>query len=94
MDDKRIDYAIRHAISVRNYQRCRSRALTRLAKLHPEEFRSLYEEEKRRDELEGKKWVYLGNSVVDRVGSTRQGQQVTPSTREEGSATRNDGGEA
>ena len=44
------------AVRSRNYRRARERALTALARLHKEEYLELLEEEKKKDEQEGKRW--------------------------------------
>ena len=55
--EKRLELAAAQAVRHRNYRRARERALTRLAKAHPEEYQKLREEELRRDEEEGKTWI-------------------------------------
>ena len=53
---RRIASAENMAVRSRNYRRARERALTRLAQLHKEEYLELLEEEKKKDEQEGKAW--------------------------------------
>lgn len=55
--NKRIELAKRQLVAQRNYRRVRDRALTQLAKAHPEEYLNLLEREKIRDEELGKKWT-------------------------------------
>ena len=55
--DKRIRTATNHAVRQRNYRRVRDRALRRLGNLYPDQYRELIEEERARDEAEGKVWV-------------------------------------
>lgn len=55
--EKRRKYGENYAIWLRNYQRARGRALTRLRQRHPEEFQLLIEEERAKDEAEGKTWL-------------------------------------
>ena len=55
--DKRKASAEKRAVSVRNYQRVRGRALSRLAQQYPEQYRQLLEQERARDEAEGKAWL-------------------------------------
>lgn len=100
MDNKRVESALKQAIHLRNYQRARGRALTRLANLHPTDYKKLYQEEKERDELEGKKWTHIGDSAIRRV--VRPPEDRSDSVTTKGSSrsdgaeatTRNDGAEA
>lgn len=62
MENKRVESATRQAVHQRNYRRARDRALTRLAQMYPNLYKDLYEEEKKRDELESKKWTALSDS--------------------------------
>lgn len=55
--EKRKEYANRKTVGLRNYQRARSRALTKLAQQYPDEYKELLEQEKLNDEAEGKKWL-------------------------------------
>lgn len=64
--ERRIESASRDAVRQRNYRRVRDRALTRLGALHKEEYLTLLEEEKAKDEVEGKAWL-------DISGRTRLG---------------------
>lgn len=91
MEDRRVKSALKQAIHLRNYQRARGRALTRLANLHPTDYKKLYQEEKERDELEGKKWTHIGDTAIPRVA--RPPEVGTRATTTEGSSRR-DGAEA
>lgn len=63
---QRIESATKHAVIMRNYQRARGRALTRLANAHPEEYKTYLKEEQHNDEVEGKKWLDIsGNTGTD-----------------------------
>lgn len=53
---QRLETAQRRAVGQRNYRRARDRALARLAKQYPDLYRDLLEEERRKDEQEGKVW--------------------------------------
>ena len=55
--DKRKEYGEKRAIWLRNYQRARSRALARLGQENPERYQELLEEERAKDEAEGKAWL-------------------------------------
>jgi hypothetical protein len=57
MENKRLIAAAKYAVWLRNYQRARVRALTRLAKAYPDEYKKIFEEEKLNDHTQGKAWV-------------------------------------
>lgn len=57
--NRRAKSAEKQAIYYRNYRRCRDRALRRLAHENPNRYRELLEEEKAKDETEGKAWLDL-----------------------------------
>jgi hypothetical protein len=98
MKEKRVVTAVKTAVALRNYQRARARALTRLANQYYETYREFLEEEKQRDEVEGKKWHSLDDNARLRVGSTRPSGTGTPTTERVGdgstSIQSNVGGEA
>ena len=60
---KRLAAAENMAVRSRNYRRARERALTALARIHKEEYLELLEQEKEKDEQEGKRWHNLAGSV-------------------------------
>ena len=60
---KRLAAAENMAVRSRNYRRARERALTALARLHKEEYLDLLEQEKAKDEQEGKRWHDLTNNL-------------------------------
>jgi hypothetical protein len=63
---QRIETATKHAVILRNYQRARGRALTRLANAHPEEYKTYLKEEQLNDEAQGKKWLNInGDTSAD-----------------------------
>ena len=95
MANKRMESAARLAVGQRNYRRARSRALTRLAQTYPEQYKELFEEEKERDELEGKKWTSITDSPyygVDYPSPRRRGATATQAGK--GGNQGNDGAEA
>ena len=95
MRERRVETALRRAVYKRNYRRVRDRALTRLSRLHPDDYAKMFAEERERDELEGKKWIDIGDSATDRTSGTRQGGSRTITSGQEGSPDQgNDGGEA
>jgi DNA repair photolyase len=57
--ERRIETAKKQAVYYRNYRRIRDRALRRLSKLYPDDYKRFYEEERERDEQEEKVWVDL-----------------------------------
>jgi hypothetical protein len=75
--EKRIKTATTHAVRQRNYRRVRDRALRRLGNLYPNEYRLLLEEERARDEAEGKVWL-------DITGRTNAGVGAPTNNREPG----------
>ena len=69
MEDKRIEYAKRRAVWLRNYQRARGRALVRLANNYPDQYRDILEEERAKDEAEGKAWLDISGRTIGSLGS-------------------------
>jgi hypothetical protein len=72
--ERRIDTATKQAIRQRNYRRVRDRALTRLSALHKEEYLTLLEEERAKDEAQGKVWLDISgrtNAHMDKAKSNR-----------------------
>ena len=66
MESERLVSAAKYTVWMRNYQRARVRAMTRLAKAHPDEYKKLFEEEKQNDHTQGKTWLNLnGNTSSD-----------------------------
>ena len=53
----RIESAAAQAVRQRNHRRARDRALVRLSRLYPADYRRLYEEERARDKRENKTWL-------------------------------------
>jgi hypothetical protein len=63
MENKRLATAVKSAVGVRNYQRARSRALTKLAQAFPDEYKVYLEQEKLNDYTQGKTWIDIhGNT--------------------------------
>ena len=63
--EKRKRAAENWAVRSRNYRRARERALTALARRYKEDYLALLEEEKAKDEQEGKRWHHHSNNDVD-----------------------------
>jgi len=68
VNEKRLKVAITREVWQRNYRRARDRALVKLAKKYPEEYRVFLEEEKQADESQGKKWIDLDGNTDFIVG--------------------------
>ena len=88
MENKRLIYATKQAIYYRNYRRARDRALVRLAQVHPDEYKEIFEQEKTNDYTQGKTWIDLdGNtnaSVDTNTGAvTDRGRDTPTQTRNE-----------
>jgi len=69
--DKRKASAEKRAVWLRNYQRARGRALTRLAQKYPDQFKEILEEERLSDEANGKAWSDISGRTISVVGSSR-----------------------
>lgn len=69
--DRRIETALKDAVRQRNYRRVRDRALSRLKKLHPEDYARFFEEERVRDETEGRAWKSIHGRASVRAGTAR-----------------------
>jgi hypothetical protein len=83
MDDleRRQETAKRYAIRQRNYRRARDRALTRLRKQYPDDYILLLDEERARDEAEGKAWVDLSSGLTNSVPATRHTAPESTNTK-------------
>ena len=68
---RRIETAQRLAVRQRNYRRVRDRALARLARAHQEEYKELLEQERLRDEAEGKTWRDISGRTSDSVAGNQ-----------------------
>lgn len=66
--DKREEMARKRAVWLRNYQRARGRALTRLAQQYPDQFKEILEEERLSDEANGKAWLDISGATATDVG--------------------------
>ena len=79
-ETKRRKYGENYALYLRNYQRARSRVLTRLAQENPDRYKELLEEERAKDEAEGKAWLDISGRTIGSLGS--------PSSPDRGSKTK------
>lgn len=85
----------KQAVSYRNYRRARDRALSRLAKAYPNDYKELLEEEKANDEQLGKKWFATDTLIGVTFVDTRTEPSVDESqTTDCGENKGNTGGEA
>ena len=56
------------AIAYRNYRRARDRALIRLSKAYPNDYKELLEQEKASDKEQGKNWFAINGTAHLTVG--------------------------
>jgi len=66
--DKRKEKAERRAVWLRNYQRARGRALTRLAQQYPDQYKDILEQERLSDEANGKTWLDITGATDNGAG--------------------------
>jgi hypothetical protein len=96
--EKRAEYGIKRAVWLRNYQRARSRALARLGQENPDRYRELLEEERAKDEAEGKAWLDLSGRtrlIMDSANtSSRKSKSASRQTDRDNLKEGNNGGEA
>ena len=69
MENKRLIAAAKTAVILRNYQRARQRALTKLANAHPGEYKAYLEEEKQNDYTQGKDWLDIYGNTNNSMGA-------------------------
>ena len=81
--DKRKEKAERRAVWLRNYQRARGRALTKLAQQYPDQYKEILEQERLSDEANGKTWL-------DITGATDNGAGVLTGTDRYNNAPRSE----
>ena len=96
---KRKEKAERRAVWLRNYQRARGRALTKLAQQYPDQYKEILEQERLSDEANGKTWLDITGATDNSAGvltnadgynNTLRSEQAYGDKQDEG----NDGGEA
>lgn len=56
--------AVKQAVYYRNYRRARDRALVRLAQANPAQYKVFLQEERERDNQEGKTWANLAGDTL------------------------------
>lgn len=94
MNDRRVATAMNMAVRQRNYRRARERALTALAQQYPDDYKSLLEREKARDEEEGRKWLDINGSTSSMGLRPTATAEHSNETRDHSSYKSNNGGEA
>ena len=95
---RRVETALRDAVRQRNYRRIRDRALARLKNLYPEDYIALLEEERKRDEQEGKSWLDISGRTISSSDSasapSRQSKSAFGQRNTDQQNQSNNGGEA
>ena len=66
---RRTQTALNQAVHYRNYRRVRDRALRRLANQYPDQYKQYLEEERAKDEAEGKAWLDISGRTSSSLGS-------------------------
>ena len=84
---RRSQTALRQAVHYRNYRRIRDRALRRLAHQSPDQYRLFLEEERVKDEADGKSWLDISGRTKRSMGSS------IPSDRQGGISKRHPNGD-
>ena len=69
MNEKKIEAAKRQYVHNRNWRRARDRALVKLARMHPDEYRVLLKRERALDEEQGKKWLDIDGTTNSSTAS-------------------------
>jgi hypothetical protein len=92
-ETKRKKYGEKYALWLRNYQRQRARALTRLAQENPDRYQELLEEERLRDEAEGKTWLDLSGRTKRTVDSAGSPSRSVTSTQRQTNGNQQDEGD-
>jgi hypothetical protein len=91
--DKRKEKAERRTVWLRNYQRARGRALTKLAQQYPDQYKDILEQERLSDEANGKTWLDITGATdngagvltgTDRYNNTLISEQTDRDTEDEG----------
>ena len=86
--DRRFITAAKTAVILRNYQRARQRALTRLANAHREEYKIYLEEEKSNDYTQGKAWIDLNGNTSSSLDPNASTDRSKSEPQETGYSTR------
>ena len=96
--ERRTKTAQKQAVYYRNYRRIRDRSLRRLAQENPDRYKELLEEERAKDEAEGKAWLDISGrtrlSMDSANTSSRKSKSASRQTDRDNLKEGNDGGEA
>ena len=91
--DRRRQNSEKRAVWLRNYQRARARALTKLAQQYPDQYKDLLEKERLTDEANGRAWLDIsGATAIDLdvsvltygAGNTLRSQETDTDEQDEG----------
>ena len=93
---KRREYGEKYALWLRNYQRARTRALSRLAREYPDQYKEFLEQERAKDEAEGKTWLDLSGRTKRTMDSAGTPDRTSGISKGRGNSEGegNNGGEA
>ena len=91
--DKRKANAERRAVWLRNYQRARGRAQTRLAQQYPDQYKAILEQERLSDEANGKAWLDITGTTdnSDGVSTDTDGYDNAPRPKQTDGNTEDEG---
>jgi len=91
--DKRKANAEKRAVWLRNYQRARGRAQTRLAQQYPDQYKELLEQERLSDEANGKAWLDITGITdnSDGVSTDTDGYDNAPRPKQTDGNTEGEG---
>lgn len=92
-----MEVGISQVIHQRNYRRARDRALAKLSQTFPDQYKEYLEEEKLKDEQEGKRWVAVDSTIrvtTNSIESYKDAIEGAVDPDNEGENTSYDGGEA
>jgi hypothetical protein len=87
-NNRRLITAAKTAVILRNYQRARARALTRLSNAHRNEYKAYLEEEKSNDYTQGKAWIDIDGNTRSSMDANAGANRSESESEETGSATR------
>jgi len=81
--DRRRQNSEKRAVWLRNYQRARARALTRLAQQYPDQYKELLEKERLTDEANGRAWLDISGATATNNDISSSGNTRSNSSRSE-----------
>jgi hypothetical protein len=92
--DKRRRNSEKRAVWLRNYQRARARALTKLAQQYPDQYKDLLEKERLTDEANGRAWLDISGATATNSSPVAGGNaRSNPLRSQEGNADEQDKGD-